>query len=72
MFTYSPQDKIILEFIKKKTFKSLHILLMLLPEWSTAVLFILFFYSFVTITVDSNANWCSRRKKTCIKSQGII
>ncbi len=38
MFTCSPQEKIIVEFIKMTPFKSLHIRnTVLLPEWSTAV-----------------------------------
>ncbi len=27
--------------------------------------------SFATITEDSNAHWCSRKKETCIKRQGV-
>ncbi len=39
---YSPQEKIIVEFIKITPFKSLHTLdSVLLPEWSTAVFFCL-------------------------------
>ncbi len=41
-FTFSPQEKIIVEFVKLTSFKSLHPLdSVLLPEWSTAVCFCL-------------------------------
>ncbi len=62
---YSPQEKIIVEFIKITPFKSLHTLdSVLLPEWSTAVFFCLVIVVHESLVCPDQLNCCGSSEKS--------